>query len=167
MRKLHLSIISLGLCLILGVGSLAAQGRGRGGNNKSQSTFLVDLVAGAAGMGVVTTCFGEAPGSNLEARFDSVCLVVQGNNLTLSLSLISSKFTKKALSLNMFFRLVGGDARYQGDNIPAFIVSGDPFDGDSFRLGVNQIVTLRKSGQPDKGSVAFDIAVGHVVYMKE
>ena len=170
MSKLHLSIISLGLCLILGVGSLAAQGRGRGGNKKPQTTFLVAL-DDQDGVGAVETgCTGEAPGSNLEARFvlADECLVVQGNNLTLSLSLISSKFTKKALSLNMFFRLLGGDERYQGDNIPAFLVpgGGDPFSGESFRIRVNETVTLRKSGQPDKGSIAFDIMVGHVVYMK-
>jgi len=174
MKKLDLSIIRLGLCLILGAGSLAAQGRGRGGNKKSQTTFLVELVLGENGDEVFTICPGEAKGSTLEAFFplhdNPLCLVVTGEidrvGTELFLFQISSGFTKKKLLIHMFFRRVGGDEVYQTGDLPAFPVSGDPLSGESFRIGVDRTVILTKVGQPNKGSEAFLIKVGHVKYFK-
>ena len=72
MKKLHLSVISLGLCLILGSGDLAAQGKGKGKNN-NKTTFEVFLHS---------VCTADVMGQGfcnvLDARFGSGLVVLGG-----------------------------------------------------------------------------------------
>jgi len=173
MKKLHLSVISLCLCLILGVGSLAAQ---KGKKKEPKTTFNVSVIAGTITLSpgvpwllASGDCKGEAEGSNLEARFpllDKCAPVVVVGNLRLKLLQISLSITRKSTRLNIFFRDEFGD-HYQSDDIslpPEAVV--DLASYTDFDVQVNQEVSIRAEhkGKPGTGTEAAVIGVGTVEY---
>jgi len=185
MRKLHLSIISLGLCLILGFGNLAAQ---KGKKEEPQTTFAVSVVAGdgdpSSGEWLLTQdgCEGEAEGSHLDANFPLLdCDPVVADS-ELKLQQISLSITRKSVRLHIFFRNPSGD-HLQTDDIvllpgavenvsyTAFGVvvnSKDVPIRTAFDVVVNTIdVPIRQEGQgkPGSGPEIAKINVGIVRYI--
>ncbi len=187
MRKLYLSVISLGLCLILGFGSLAAQ---KGKKKEPQTTFAVTVVAGTIGLpsgGVwwLPDCVGLAEGSNLEASsFENCDPIGLTSGEEVFLSQISTSQTGKKVRLHIFFR---DKLRvvYQTDDISlppgavenvsytAFDVMANSKDvpiRTAFDVVVNAIdVPIRQEGQgkPGTGPIVAMINVGRVSYIEQ
>jgi len=166
MKKLHLSIISLGLCLFLGFGSLAAQ---KGKKKEPKTTFDVSVVMGegdpspAEWLVTAVGCEGEAEGSNLGAQFPLNCLPVVAN-----LRLKQISLNRKSTGLHIFFRDDLGE-HYQTDDIslPPGAVVDDPNSYTDFDVVVNaKNVPIRAEhkGKPGTGMEIAMIGVGTVQY---
>jgi len=164
MKKLHLSVISLSLCLILGFGSLAAQ---KGKKKEPKTTFNVFVIAGTATPGVTWLlasgdCKGEAEGSNLGAQFPLNCNPVVANLILKQISL-----NRKSTGLHIFFRDASSGEHYQTDDIslpPEAVVDLESYT--DFDVRVNQVVPIRAEhkGKPGTGMVIAEIGVGTVQY---
>ena len=143
MSKLHLSIISLGLCLILGFGSLAAQ---KGKKKEPKTTFDVTVVAGTDGpptgeswwiTAPTASCVGFAEGSNLGAYlFGDSCELIEVSGLMLHPLQISAKITRKATRVQIFWRDQFG-VHYHTDELTAEEVVNHPASYTDFDIVLN------------------------------
>ena len=178
MKKLYLSVISLGLCLILGFGSLAAQGKGQGKKENPKTMFEVSLLAdedsenqpGAPVVWLFTPggCegFSEEPNLSVTFRPRFVCPKVDGTtsgtDVTLDLYpfLISVKTRGGQTTGQIFFE--SDEGRYQTEGFDA----GMTFPtGNGFNIVVNNNnVLVTKSKQPFRGSQWGHIALGTMHY---
>ncbi len=167
MRKLYLSVISLGLCLILGFGSLAAQ---KGKKKEPKTTFVVSVVAGdgdpspAEWLVTAVGCEGSAEGSNLGAHFPLKCDPVVAN-----LRLKQISLNRKSTGLHIFFRDASSGEHYQAPTLTAVRVDDHQNSYTNFDIVLNATnvpITLEHKGNR-AGSPVTTINVGKVQYIAQ
>ncbi len=167
--------VFLVLCLFLGVGNLAAQGKGKG-KIKNETTWTVTFDAGSViGLVIAGDCAGTVDGPNLNAVFpkgDPTCAFMgeafDGSDIFLRPNQLVIKLAGSRMTYNLFFTtdgIKGNPGVYTTDEQPIGGLAGDPFEPTNFVLTINNVrVKLRKLHRPNKGFDDNEINVGRIIF---